>query len=716
MKQVLLTREGVEIRDVPAPGVEPGCLLVQLMQSCISVGTEMSGVRASDAPLWKRALQRPEQVKRLAELAMKEGIGTARAILKNKLSEAHPVGYSASGRVVAVGSGITEFTVGDRVACAGAQNAYHAEIISVPRNLCTAVPEGVVDQDAATVTLGAIALQGIRRTEPSLGETIVVIGLGAIGQLTAQLLKSSGVRVIGIDVDRKRITEAQSLGIDVGLHPDDGDAIAQVQRLTEGNGTDGVIITAASASDDIISTAFRMCRRKARVVLVGDVGLDLKREDVYAKELDLRVSTSYGPGRYDRKYEEEGLDYPIGYVRWTENRNMAEYLRQLADRRVRLADDSKAVYPLMRAADAYRALSDGANRPLFAFLDYGVGDPAALRRQIEHRVAVRHSAKGKIGVALVGAGAFAKTLHLPLLAELKDQFNLHAVVSRRGHEADAIARQYGARVSATDIDAVLGDKDIGAVLIATRHDSHAQLAMKALEQGKHVFVEKPLCLTTAELAEVEALVLRLGDKCPVLMTGFNRRFAPHAVTVKSLLDKRSNPFILNYRVNAGYFSPDHWVHGASGGGRNIGEACHFYDLMGYFAGKPVKTVEARSIAPVTSHYARNDNFVAILSFEDGSVASLTYTALGSADQPKEIIDIYCDGSILQMIDFRELNVFGTNRNQTKNVSRNKGHRAELEAFHRAVRGDSAWPISWPEQKQAMLVAFNVESKLLGRDI
>ncbi len=709
MKQVLLTRAGVDVREVPAPLLEPGAVLVRVSHSCISVGTEMSGVRDSNLSLLRRAMQRPEQVARLAGMVAKDGLDSARAAVQTKLAEALPVGYSAVGRVIDVGEGVSDIVSGDRVGCAGAQSAHHAEIICVPRNLCVPVPELVSDRDAATVTLGAIALQGLRRLQPTLGECIVVIGLGAIGQISVQLLKSAGARVIGVDLDRKRIDEAMALGLDAGVHPDDTDPVAQASRLTNGHGADGVIVAAASQSDEIIATAFRMCRRKARVVLVGDVGLNINRADIYAKELDFLVSTSYGPGRYDQTYEEAGLDYPIAYVRWTENRNMAEYLRQIADGRVRFDAMAARAFPIDRAGDAYQALSDPSERPLFAFLAYDTARDGPIIRRVELRETVRRPATNAIRLALIGTGNFAKSMHLPLLRKMENIFALQAVVSRRGHQADTLARQYGAAVSATDIDAVLDDPAIDAVLVATRHDSHANLVIRALERGKHVLVEKPLCLSPTELVAIEAAVARLGDRCPVLMTGFNRRFSPHMAAAAALIERRTNPFIVNYRVNAGHIPSDHWVHGAAGGGRNIGEACHFYDLLGDLAGAPVASIEAKAIRPKTEYFRRNDNFVATLTFEDGSVGSLTYTALGSPEHPKELIDIYTDGRVLQIIDFREFIAVGCKAKRVK-VS-DKGHAAELTAFGRAIRGETAWPIPLWQQAQAMRIAFEVERQL-----
>ena len=706
MKQVLLTRAGVEVREVPAPQVEPGTVLVRVSHSCISVGTEMTGVRDSNLPLWKRALARPDQVRRLAGLVASEGLDAARALVRAKLADAQPIGYSAVGEIIEIGHGVSDMAVGDRVGCAGAQCAHHAEFIRVPRNLAVHVPPEVSDRDAATVTIGAIALQGVRRLQPTLGESIAVIGLGIVGQLTVQLLKSAGARVIGIDIDRRRLAECASVGLDIAVHPDDVEPSEQAVRLTDGYGADGVIVTAASPSDAIIATAFRMCRRKARVVLVGDVGLDIERADIYAKELDFLVSTSYGPGRYDRVYEESGLDYPVAYVRWTENRNLAEYLRQIAAGRVRLDGMAGAEYPIERADEGYRALSDPAQRPLFVTLSYNTSRQRPVERRVSRKCVGNRSTASGIRLGLIGAGNFAKAMHLPLIARMQGEFTLQAIVSRRGHEAENLARQYDAAVCATDADTVFDDADIDAVLIATRHDSHADLAIKALRHGKHVLAEKPFCVNLSQLADIEGVVAELGEQCPVLMTGFNRRFSPHVAAAKALADGRSNPFIANYRVNAGYLPRDHWVHGAAGGGRNIGEACHFYDLIGYLADRPVATVEARAMRPANAHYGRNENFVVMLTFEDGSVGTITYTALGSADHPKELLDIYTDGRVLQIIDFKEFRAVGCKSQRL--TKHDKGHAGELAAFARAVRGETPWPIPLWQQVQAMRIAFKVE--------
>lgn len=707
MKQVLIRHGGVSVEDVPAPTLEAGQVLVRLDYSCISVGTEMSGVRTSNLPLWQRAVQRPREVKQVIERVRSHGLAETRKLVKSKLEEAHPLGYSAAGVVVAVGVGIIDIEVGDRVACGGSQSAYHAELVAVPRNLLAPIPEGVEAAAASTATLGAIAMQGVRRANPTLGETFVVIGLGILGQLTQQLLHANGARVIGLDLDRKRLDLAQAHGMQVALHPDDAKVPEQVARLTDGYGADGVIITAAAASSEVVSTAFGCCRRKGRVVLVGDVGLDLDRADIYAKELDFFVSTSYGPGRYDRNYEEAGLDYPLPYIRWTENRNMQECLRLMADGRLKIAPLIDAVYPVGQATDAYRALQSGDARPLALLLSYPQSNVASRRRVASPRALPGRS--GAIRLAVLGAGGFARGKLMPLIAEMPKQYSLAGVVTRQGHSAMNVARQFGAGFGATDYHAVVADPGVDAVMVTTRHNLHGPMVLEALQAGKHVFVEKPLCLTQKELDDIRAFFETASDNAPVLMVGFNRRFSSYADALVRATAERAAPMIINYRVNAGFISPDHWIQGAEGGGRNLGEACHFYDLFTRLTGAEVRRIDVASIDPGTGHYGRNDNFVATLVFNDGSVATLTYTALGGPGHSKERIDLYVDGKVLSVDDYRRFEAVGApglEGFETKRME--KGHREELVAFARAIQQGGEWPIPLWQQVQATQVALDVE--------
>ena len=490
-----------------------------------------------------------------------------------------------------------------------------------------------------------------------------------------QLLRANGCRVIGTDLDRARIALAGTLGAAHGIHPDDGPDVAQVARLTDGVGADGVIITAASPSDAIVSTAFGMCRRKGRVVLVGDVGLHLDRGDFYKKELDFLISTSYGPGRYDEAYEERGLDYPVAYVRWTENRNLSEYLRLAAEGAVNVAPLVSAVYPVEQAAQAYEALEKPGERPLMVLLSYPrAADAAAPARSLPNPHA-KPAGAGKVRIAVVGAGGFAKGTHLPNLQALSEAYHIQSVVSRSGANAAAVARQFGAATAATSFAEVLADPAVDAVLIATRHDLHARLALEALEAGKHVLVEKPLSLTREGLDRVVEFYdkPRAGAPPPVLLTGFNRRFSPHARALREALAGRSNPAILTYTMNAGHIPLDHWVHGSEGGGRNLGEACHVYDLFTYLTGSRFVSVSAKAIRPATRHYGARDNFVATLAFEDGSVATLTYTALGSGDYPKERLEAFSDGRVFVLDNYRRLSVYGAKSRGLETAAIEKGH-------------------------------------------
>lgn len=713
MKQVLIRQGQAVVEEIPAPQVEPGTVLVQVDHSCISIGTEMSGIKMTSLPLWKRALKQPENVKKVVEMAVSQGVSRTASVVQGRLSSGQATGYSAAGTVLEVGDGINDLQPGDRVACAGAQCAHHAEIIRVPRNLTVSIPDHLDFAAASTVTLGAIALQGIRRAQPTLGETFVVLGLGILGQLTAQMLKANGCKVIGTDLDHQRIAIAQQLGMDIGIHPDEGNNIEQVMRLTEGLGADGVIITAATPSDEVISTAFRMCRKKGRVVLVGDVGLNLNRADFYQKELDFFISTSYGPGRYDNHYEEQGLDYPVAYVRWTENRNMAEYLRLVAQSKVQVTPLITATYPVEQATLAYEALKDGEQRPLMALLSYPPSPSNAPLQRVVPNPTAQPAGAEQIRLAVVGAGGFAKGMHLPNLQALSASYHIQAIMSRTGHNATGTARQFSANYATTDYQKVLSDPEIDAVLITTRHNLHASMVVEALKAGKHVLVEKPLALTAQELSEIAGFysALAASSAAPILLTGFNRRFSPHARRIHELIQNRSNPLILNYRMNAGYIPLDHWVHSEEGGGRNLGEACHIYDLFTYLTNSKVVEVKTQAITPTTGFYSRRDNFVAMMNFADGSVATLTYTALGSKDYRKEQLEAFVDGKVLVLNDYKHLTVSGTKAKGVETKVVDKGHKAQLEAFAQAIQQGSDWPIPLWQQVQATEIALRVEAEL-----
>ena len=577
MKQLLVRKGNVVVSEVPAPTVGARNILVRVRHSCVSIGTEVAGIRMSAMPLWKRALKQPHHARKVVQLMKDQGVKRVWDRVTGMLAAGTPTGYSAAGEVVAVGDLVDSFRVGDLVACAGAGVANHAEYIDVPVNLAVPLPAGLSTERACTVTLGAIAMQGVRRAQPTLGETFVVVGMGILGQITDQLLRAHGCRVIGTDIDADRIAVARGCGMQHGLSPSEGNLAEAVRRLTDGHGADGAIVTAAASSNhDIMASAMQCCRRKGRVVIVGDVGLNLQRHEFYGKELDVLISASYGPGRYDPSYEVDGQDYPLPYVRWTENRNMDEYLRLMAEGRVDLGAMKPETYPLERAPEAYAALSAPGRKPMVVVLEYPAREGSDVRSV---RVCPPTSRRdGAIGVALVGAGGFAQGMHLPNFAKQGSLYQVRTICSRTGSNAVAAAKQFGVEKATTDFSEVLLDPGIHLVVLCTRHDLHGSMALQALQAGKHVLCEKPLALRDEEIDRIEDF-LAGSAQAPVLMVGFNRRWSPAFRRIQEILRGRSSPLVAHYTMNAGYIPLEHWVHGAEGGGRNVGEACHIYDLF-----------------------------------------------------------------------------------------------------------------------------------------
>jgi len=710
LKQLLLKQGAARLEEVPAPQVGSRDVLVRVAFSCVSVGTEAASVVSAAEPLYKRALKHPEKIKRAFDMVREQGLSRTVERIRGTLAAGQPTGYSAAGVVVAVGNEVDAFKVGDQVACAGAGIANHAEIINVPVNLAVLVPQALSMQQAATVTLGAIAMQGVRRTAPTLGETVVVVGLGVLGQLMVQLFKANGCRVIGIDPDVRRLEVAKRCGLDHGIDPAQDDQVARVTWMTDGLGADAVVITAASSSSELISLAMRVCRKKGRVVLVGDVGLDLKREDFYRKELDFLISTSYGPGRYDPNYEENGQDYPQAYVRWTENRNMAAYLDLLAQGKVDVQALVPEVVDLTDAEALYERLAQGTDRPLLALLRYPCeGQPEQTRSLMLRPPA---GMNGKVRVAVIGAGGFAQGVHLPNLLNLRERYEIRWVVSRTGSTAKAAATQFGASFAGTDYREALADQDVDLVLIATRHHLHAAMVSEALETGKHVLVEKPLALLEEELDAIEAFYTRAAEQPkPLLMTGFNRRHAPGIACIKTLLGQRTAPLMISYRMNAGYLPPDHWVHGPEGGGRNIGEACHIYDLFAFLTDAEPVSVETTAIGGSAGGIRRNENFNATIRYSDGSVASLLYTSLGSPSHPKERMDIYTDGRVLSLDDYRVVSVAGDSTKRWASATPQKGQREELLALADAIRDGAMDEKNISGQFATTRLALTIERQL-----
>ena len=716
MKQVIVKKGRIATEDVAPPQLEPATALISVHTSSISAGTETAAVADSGVGLLKKVASDPAKAATVAKnMLASRGLSKTRAMVQSRVNASRVLGYSAAGTVTSAGSEIHDLQDGDRVACAGAGLATHAELVRVPRNLIVRLPDHVSFEDGATVTLGAIALQGVRRFAPTLGETIVVLGLGILGLLTVQILRASGCRTIGLDLDDRRVKLAKSLGADDAFDPNDELVDAALAALTDGFGADGVIITAASDSESLLGSACRLCRKKGRVVVVGDIALSVDRSDIYEKEIDLLVSTSYGPGRYDRRYEYEGLDYPIGYVRWTENRNMAAYIDLLARGQIDLAQIHDRSFDVSEAELAYEHLRTAAPKPLLVQLTYPEHrQPAEMPSSGVSSPTLVAGSDRPLGLAVVGAGTFAVGTHLPNLARLGPLLKLEAVVARSGSKANDIATQFGAPMATTSLEEALNCENVQAVLIATRHDLHAKMALQALKAGKHVLVEKPTVLSVEERDALDEFLGEPGSRQPMLMTAFNRRYSPAIEFIVDRIADRFNPMQISYRMNAGYLPPDHWTQGAEGGGRNLGEACHIYDLFQRLTGALPRTVHAQAIRPTTANCLRNDNFTTVIGYGDGSVASLTYSAQGDASFSKEQMDLFCDGVLYRLTDYQSVEVYGRSDGWRSRVP-NKGHLEELEVFAAAARKAGEWPVSWAEQRAVIDVALAAEACLMDQD-
>lgn len=664
------------LEEAPAPLVRPGCLLIRTTRSLVSLGTERMLVEFGKAGLIEKARQQPEKVKQVLDKIRAEGLLLTLEAVFRKLNQPLPLGYCNCGVVVEVGSGVTDFRVGDRVA----SNGPHAEFVCVPVNLAARVPDVVTDEQAAFTVIGAVALQGIRLVQPSFGETVVVAGLGLIGLAAAQLLAANGCRVIGVDPDPQKQALAERLGatpVPVGQ-----DSVQAVLAATGGVGCDAVLIAASTPSDELVHQAALMSRKRGRIVLTGVVGLNLRRADFYDKELSFQVSCSYGPGRYDEAYEQKGRDYPIGYVRWTEKRNFEAVLRALETgqlnveplitERVNLAD-YEVVYGDMR--------KPGAIASVLVYPE-SAAPPA---RVVPVRAAA--AAAGTGAVALIGAGNFADSTLVPLLK--RTGLRLKTVVSAGGLSAARLAQKGGFECAATDAAEVLRDPEIAGVLIATRHDLHARLAIEALAAGKQVFVEKPLCLNRAELAALRAAVERAAPSGRTVWVGFNRRFAPLAVTAKALLGGGVMNIVAT--MNAGAIPAGHWTHDPeTGGGRIVGEACHLMDLCAFLAEAPITAVCMNALGP--DPQVQTDNASILLKLANGSQAVVNYFANGSKAYAKERVEVFSQERTLVIDNWRRLEGFGFRGFSARRTRPDKGHAAQIEAFARWIRNGGPSPV------------------------
>lgn len=709
MRQILqdLKSGATTLADVPCPQLGAGQLLIRTTRSLISAGTERMVMEFGKASMLSKARQQPEKLQQAFEKARTDGLLPTIEAIRNKLDQPITLGYCNVGRVLETGEGVAGFNIGDRVA----SNGKHAEVVSVPVNLCARIPDMVSDEEASFTVIGAIALQGIRLAQPTLGESVVVTGLGLIGQVAVQLLRAHGCRVLGIDFDRSRLELARKNGaevVDVGAGED---PIAAAAAFSRGRGIDAVIITAATQSSEPMHQAALMSRKRGRIVLVGVTGMELSREDFYRKELSLQVSCSYGPGRYDPEYEEKGKDYPVGFVRWTEQRNFEAVLDMMADRRLDVRQLISHRFPLERVESGYAIV--GGNEPsLGILLEY----PTEAEQPDERlrvtsiplpRPEARRSIVDQPSVAFIGAGNYSTAVLIPAFRAAGAR--LTTVASNTGVTGLHAAKKYEFEETTTELASIFANPAIDAVVVATRHDSHARLTVRGLESGKHVFVEKPLCLSLDELSDIRRAYRSAAERHQsLLMVGFNRRFAPHSVKAKELLSEIREPKSVVIIVNAGAIPADHWTQIRDiGGGRIVGEGCHFIDLARFLVGSPIQTSSRVALKGQSS-----DTVTLQLAFEDGSIAAIHYFANGSKSFPKERIEVFTQGKILQLDNFRAMHGYGwPGFGNTRLWRQDKGQKACASAFLEALRTGGPSPIPFEELDEVSRVSIELAAAL-----
>jgi predicted dehydrogenase/threonine dehydrogenase-like Zn-dependent dehydrogenase len=719
MKQVFQDARSAEVTvvEVPAPKLLAGCVLIRTAASLVSAGTERASSEFASKNLLQKARMRPDLVRDVLSKISRDGLLATVSTVRSRLDQPTALGYSSAGTVVAVGEGIADINPRDRVACAGAGHAVHAEFACVPRLLVARIPsETVTFDDAAFTTLGAVALHGVRNADVKLGEVVAVIGLGLLGQLTVQILKAAGCCVLGMDISEERAQLALRLGADAVSTSSSGFQDSCLQYSGR-HGADAVLITAQSPSNDPVNLAGAVARNRAVVVAVGTVAMDIPRRFFYEKELDFRVSRSYGPGRYDCAYEQKGIDYPIGYVRWTETRNMEAFLKLLADRKLDLRALVTHRFPIARAHSAYDLITGKTHEPFLAVL-IAYPELADDTRQVSVTAPDRHIASDQsLRIGLLGAGSFATSTLLPAIKRVGGVEMVVACAANGSHAQHAAAK-FGFRSCTTDEQEILSNPAVNTVVITTRHHLHAAQVIAALRSNKHVFCEKPLCLNESELHDIGAAHDGQPPPRPLLMVGFNRRFAPLAVRLKRFLKDVHEPLAIHYRVNAGFLPADHWLNDPlQGGGRILGEVCHFVDFLCFLTNSSPLEVETRSL-PNPSHYS-NDNVVSSLRFADGTQGTISYLANGDKSFSKERIEVFGGGSVAVLEDFRRLELVrgGKKRVFRSLLRQDKGHRVEWKAFVTAIQTGAESPIPFREVVTTMLATFALEeSRCLGQPV
>ena len=691
------------VDDVPIPSVSPGMVLVENEFSLISAGTERSTVKVGQSSLLGKAKQRPDLVAQVLQNIKKEGLIATFNKVKTKLDSLKALGYSSCGRVLVSMDQNSLFKAGDLVACAGQDYASHAEIVSVPQNLVAKVPDNVSASEAAFTTLGAIAMQGVRQASPQLGEKIAVIGLGLLGQITCQLLRANGCAVFGIDLNESLVKLALETASDAALNRNDGTLVKACENFTQGHGFDAVIITAAAPSNDPIELAAELARKKGKIIVVGAVKMDIPREPhFFKKELDLRMSCSYGPGRYDTEYEENGNDYPFAFVRWTEQRNMEAFLDLLSRKQINMQPLITHVFDVTEAEKAFDIITGKSPEPhIGILLKY-----AENEKKQESFVQIRQNPVAQINAGFIGAGSFAQSYLIPHVKHFGA--TLDGVVTSKGITAKNVAEKFKFNFCSSDANDIINNEKINTVFIATPHSSHADLVVRCLEANKKIFVEKPLAINADQLDQVMAAKKKFNQP---LLVGFNRRFSEISELLKKELKERSEPMVITIRVNAGHIEKNHWTQQPHiGGGRIVGEMCHFIDLMQFFTeAEPVK-VYAESIHSGNSKITPEDNIAVVITFGDGSVGNLIYVANGDKSMLKESIEVFQSGKIGVINDFKDGFIHKKGK-IIKLKSSGKGHEEEIKAFINSIQQAQKDPISFRSICLTTLTTFKIQDSL-----
>ena len=704
MKQILqsLKTGKTEISEVPLPAVHDREVLVQTHNSLVSVGTERMLVEFGKAGWIEKAKQQPDKVKMVLDKIKSDGLAPTIESVFAKLEQPLPLGYCNAGKIMQVGKGVLGFQEGDRVV----SNGQHAEFISVPQMLCAKIPDSVSDEEASFAVLGSIALQGIRLAKPTLGESVVVMGAGLIGLMTIQLLRAQGCRVMAVDFDKSRLQLASEFGAEIMDLSSGGDVVEVVHGFSRGYGADAVLITVSSKSNDPVSHAAKMSRKRGRIILIGVTGLELSRADFYEKELTFQVSCSYGPGRYDPGYEEKGNDYPIGFVRWTEQRNFQAVLDMMAEKKLNVRPLISHRYSISEAEKAYDLILS-SNPSLGILLEYEIQE-FNKKDNLIHLSKPKSLGEGDIGLSFIGSGSFATKVLIP--AFQKTGVSLLSIASKNGVSGSINGIKFGFQQTTTDVEKLLQDEKSKVVVIASKHDSHAKYVKMALSAGKHVFVEKPLCLTHDELRDLEEFYESLSgdDNTPSLMVGYNRRFSPQIKKIEELLSSYNEPKSFILTVNAGQIPTGHWLHDEEiGGGRILGEGCHFIDLLRFLSGSAIKGFTKSSM-----NSENGDTTSIQLSFRDGSIGTIHYFANGSKEFPKERMEVFCSGKVLQLDNFRKLRGFGWPGFRSMNLwKQDKGHHACVHSFIESLREGKPSPISIKEIFEVTRVSIDLQNNL-----